>query len=395
MPTFPRVPALSRRTLLAGAASLPALALPGMASAAGERPLRVGLIGCGGRGTGAAIQAALADPAVEIVALADRFADQLDSSLDVISGAIGERCHVPPAGRFVGVDAAEALLGGGVDLVILATPPHCRPDHLARAVAAGAHVWCETPAAIDPAGLEKVGTTLVEAERRRLVVGSGLCGRFDPSLADLARRIGAGAVGPIESIVLHHDLNLPWWKPAGKTAEETRTRNWIAHPPLSGGPFVEHHIHALDRALWLLGDDEPVAAMPATNAPHGDGAGAHVRYEFASGATIDAFCRRSSAPPTPSVERVVGRLGQADLLANSITTPAGLWQAPLPATGSRGRKYQSAMDAMLRQVRSGGGPQGAAGRELLRATALAVMGRMAATGRTVAWSEVSRAGVRA
>jgi len=355
----------------------------------------VGLIGCGGRGTGAAIQAALADPAVEIVALADRFSDQLDSSLDVISGAIGERCQVPPGARFVGVDAAAALLGGGVDLVILAAPPHCRPDHLARAVAAGTHVWCETPAAIDPAGLERVAATLVEAETRRLVVGSGLCGRFDASLADLARRIQGGAVGPIESIVLHHDLNLPWWKPAGTTAEETRARNWIAHLPLSGGSFVEHHIHALDRALWLLGDDQPVAAMPATGARHGDGAEVHVHYEFASGATIDAFCRRSAARHTPSVERVVGRLGQADLLANSIATPAGLWQAPLPASSAGGEKYQLAMDAMLRRVRSGEEPGGEVGRQLLRATALAVMGRMAATGRTVAWAEVSGAGFRA
>jgi len=400
--------ALSRRSLLAGVSTFPAsaLAMPGWlpVARAGDTSqkgiVRVGVIGCGGRGTGAAIQAALADPGVRIVALADRFADQVASSATVLDRAIGERFRTPATRRFSGPEAAAQLVGSGVDMVILAGPPSTRPAHLAAAVAAGLHVWCETPIAIDPAGLAMAAAALDAADRRGLVVAAGLCSRHHAPTVATMHRIGAGAVGTIRSISLHHDGGLPWWKPLAATvsATEQLERNWISHDSRSGGAFVEHHVHALDRALWLLGDDEPLAVERlsggATVAAGSDAV--HVRYRFASGVIVEASCRRSATPGTGTSETVVGSRGRADLLAATIERAnEGLWRAEACRPGEAGAMYQAGVDALLRTIRSGGPDRGesgvgtaVSGRRLLRATALAVMGRMASNGDQIAWGDV-------
>ena len=416
MSTPSRASALSRRSLLAGACTLPAasLALPAAALelaglperrfaafGAGGRTLRVGVIGCGGRGTGAAMQAAIADPAVRVVALADLFEDQVASSAAVLERSLGDRFQASNARRYVGTGAALELIGAGVDVVILAGPPSTRPAHLEAAVTAGLHVWCETPAAIDPAGLSRFAAGLDVAEANGLVVASGLCSRFSSPTVSTMERVLDGAMGTIRSISLHHDGGLPWWNPLPATASaaEQLERNWISYASRSGGSFLEHHVHALDRALWLLGNDEPVAvervgqsAAPA--AGHGGDVpeAVRVRYRFASGVVLDASCRRS-ATPRGSVETVVGSRGRADLLAGSVEeagkTP---WQADRCSLGDAGTMYQAGIDAFLRTIRSGladrddtGTGTTLSGRRLLRATGLAVMGRMAAEGRSIAW----------
>ena len=225
MSTPSRASALTRRSLLAGACTLPAasLVLAGLTerSLAAEgvwgRTLRVGLIGCGGRGTGAAIQAAIADPAVRVVALADLFEDQVASSAGLLAHALGDRFEASSKQRYVGPEAALDLISAGVDVVILAGPPSTRPAHLEAAVTAGLHVWCETPAAIDPAGLSQFAAGLDRAEANGLVVASGLCSRFSFPTVSTMERVLDGAVGTIRSISLHYDGGLPWWKPLPAT----------------------------------------------------------------------------------------------------------------------------------------------------------------------------------
>lgn len=429
MSTPSRESALTRRSLLAGACALPAAALelpvaalelpaaalelPAVALElaglserrfaafnAGGRTLRVGVIGCGGRGTGAAVQAAIADPAVRIVALADLFDDQVASSAGLLAQALADRFEASNARRYVGPEAALDLIGSGVDVVILAGPPSTRPAHLEAAVAAGLHVWCETPAAIDPAGLGRFAAGLAAAEAKGLVVASGLCSRLSLPTVSTIQRVLNGAVGTIRSISLHHDGGLPWWKPLPATvsAAEQIERNWISYASRSGGSYVEHHVHALDRALWLLGNDEPVAVervgpSEAPAAGHGGDvpAAVRVRYRFASGVVLDASCRRSTTP-RGSVESVVGSRGRADLLAGTVDeagkTP---WQADRCRLGNAGTMYQASIDAFLCKIRSGltdrdetGVPTTLSGRRLLRATELALMGRMAAEGRSIA-----------
>ena len=420
MSTPSRASALSRRSLIAGACVLPAasLVLAGLserslaAVGAGGRTLRVGVIGCGGRGTGAVIQAAIADPAVRVVALADLFEDQVASSASVLERALGDRFQAPPEQRYVGPGAALDLIGGGIDVVILAGPPSTRPAHLEAAVAAGLHVWCETPAAIDPAGLSRFAAGLDAAEANGLVVASGLCSRFSSPTVSTMERVLDGAVGTIRSISLHHDGGLPWWKPLPATASaaEQLERNWISSASRSGGSFLEHHVHALDRALWLLGNDEPVAVervgqSEAPAAGHGGDVpeAVRVRYRFASGVVLDASCRRSAKPGTGTAETVIGSRGRADLLGGAVEeagkTP---WQADRCSPGDAGTMYQAGIDAFLGTIRSGladrdenGTRTTLSGRRLLRATGLAVMGRMAAEGRSIAWKGLVTPSARA
>ena len=427
MSTPSRASALSRRSLLAGACTLPAasLALPAAALelaglserrfaafGAGGRTLRVGVIGCGGRGTGAAMQAAIADPAVRVVALADLFEDQVASSAAVLERSLGDRFQAPPERRYVGPGAALELIGAGVDVVILAGPPSTRPAHLEAAVTAGLHVWCETPAAIDPAGLSRFAAGLDVAEANGLVVASGLCSRFSSPTVSTMERVLDGAVGTIRSLSLHHDGGLPWWKPLPATASaaEQLERNWISYASRSGGSFLEHHVHALDRALWLLGNDEPVAvervgqsAAPA--AGHGGDVpeAVRVRYRFASGVVLDASCRRSATPGSGTAETVIGSHGRADLLGGTVEEAGKtLWQADRCRPGDAGAMYQAGIDAFLRTIRSGladrddtGTGTTLSGRRLLRATGLAVMGRMAAEGRSIAWKGLVSPSARA
>ena len=420
MPTPRSESALSRRSLLAGAATLPAACLTAgwplqgslAADGASGRTLRVGVIGCGGRGTGAAIQAAIADPTVRVVALADLYDDQVASSAAVLERALGDRFSATPDGRFVGPAAARDLVGAGVDLVILAAPPSTRPAHLEAAVAAGLHVWCETPAAIDPAGLSRFAAGLELAEAKGLVVASGLCSRFSPPTVSTIERIRAGAVGSIRSMALHHDGGLPWWKPVAATvsAEEQLERNWISHACRSGGHFIEHHVHALDRALWLLGDDDPVAVerlgepQPPAAGHGGDlPAAVRVRYRFASGVILDASCRRSATPGSGTSESLVGSRGRADLVAGTVEEAGEApWRAAGCQPGEAGEMYQSAMDgllAMIRSARAGRGDTGPGttlgGRRLLRASGLAVMGQLAAAGRSIAWKGLVSPSARA
>ena len=147
---------------------------------AGTDVLRVGLVGCGGRGTGAATQALAADQNVKLVAMADAFEDRLTTSLEQIKAnkKVGHKVEVSPERRFVGFDAYQKLIDSGVDVVLLTSPPHFRPLHLKACVAAGKHVFAEKPVAVDAPGVRSVLATCEEAKKKNLSIVSGLCLRY-------------------------------------------------------------------------------------------------------------------------------------------------------------------------------------------------------------------------
>jgi myo-inositol 2-dehydrogenase / D-chiro-inositol 1-dehydrogenase len=361
----------SRREFLAASAA--GLAAAGSASAlraeAGDTVIRLGIVGCGGRGTGAAIQAAAADPAVRIVALGDVFADQLDSSAHVLARDAAAQFSCPSNARFVGPDCHLSVLDAGVDAVVIAAPPYLRPLHVEAAVAAGVHVFCETPAAIDPAGASRVAHALARARAAGLSVASGLHSRRDPSLASLVADVRAGGIGRPVSVAAHATWGGPWKvaaRPSSAAAEE-RLRNWASHGSLSGGPFVERHVHAIDRALWVLGDRAPAVAEPLSPADGGD---VVVCYRFEDGAELNASHVPSVRGSAAMREAVVGTHGARDLV--------------LPADG---RRFQATMDAFLRSIRGGSALDDA--EILVRGSLVAIMGRLAvARGRAVCWPEM-------
>lgn len=386
---------VSRRSFLGGSLALSASLPAGGLFAAGSDTLRVGVIGCGGRGTGAALQAAAADRGVVVTAMGDLFADQAESAAQILARSLGRQFACPRERQFIGSDAGLAVIGSEVDVVILATPPAARPLHVAAAVAAGRHLYCETPAAVDAAGVRSILATATEARHRGLSFVAGLAARRDGVTAATLEHVRAGVIGRPRRAIADARLGLAWrrmpeaaWSPA-----EDRGRNWIAHPSLSGGDFVEHLVPAIDRALWAFGDEPPMAAVPRTVArflPDRPAAGhesaTSVTFLYADGRTIEAAVARRSGIATSTDERIVGTGGEADLRRHRV---AGL---TLTATESADGLAACAA-ALVRAVRGGCRIDDAA--MLCRATLVAILGRTAATaGREVAWTEVAGEGGR-
>jgi predicted dehydrogenase len=332
---------------------------------AGSDRVRVGLVGCGGRGTGAAAQAAAADPAVRITALADLFADRIDAALTVLDRTAGAAVECPADRRFTGEHGWRQLVDSDLDVVILATSPDARPAQTVAAVAAGRHVYCEAPAAIDAAGVAAMHAAFRRAATAGLSVGSGLAWRHDPATVRAIATIRAGLIGPPVAACAHSRIG-PAWRAAGTTglsATAAAHRDWIAVPRLSGGDFVEHHVHAIDKLLWALGDEPPVVVEPLAS-----GRGTAVRYRFAGGGVVEASLARLPGGRDRLEELVRGTRGGCDLRA---------------AGGGAGRHALS-MAAFVWSIR--GGPPAAEGEALCRSTLAAILGReSAATATALAW----------
>src|SRR5437868_6091593 len=192
---------LKGSTAVLGGAIAGRLPVPPNAHAAGGDTLRVGLVGCGGRGTGAAGQALNADPNVKLVAMGDAFEDRLQQSLNTLQSdaKIAAKIDVPPERRFAGFDAYRQVIAA-CDVVLLCTPPHFRPLHLAAAVEAGKHVFCEKPVAVDAPGVRSVLATCERVKAKNLSVVSGLCLRYFDPFREAVRRIHAGDIGEIHTL---------------------------------------------------------------------------------------------------------------------------------------------------------------------------------------------------
>ncbi len=397
----------SRRSFLGGAIAVSCGAAGGLPAgglfAGGEQRLRVGLVGCGGRGTGAAAQAMAADPTVRVVALGDVFADQVASAVEVLGGPQGaaeKQFDCPPARRFVGHDAYRRVIESGVDVVLLAAPPHVRPLHLEAAVAAGKHVYCEKPVAIDAAGVVRAALAAARGRAAGLALVSGFCFRHDERMVELVERIHDGAIGRPLAVQAHAAIGLPWRKPIDSRHDqgEWPLRNWISFARFSGGHLVEHHVQAIDRAVWILGDVPPVAAEPLASPAPTTGSGfdgaigaigdcpaaAAVRYRFADGRTIEASIDRREQFSDRIVETAVGSAGTCDLVRGRIVG-RGAWAAgPAPRAG----RHAATIEGLVRGILSGRVAHD--GETMCRSTLTAVMGRMAVeTGRPVAWGDLA------
>ena len=339
--------------------------------AGGGDALRIGLVGCGGRGTGAAMQAAAADSRVRITVLADLFADQIDSAAAVLGRAAGEAFDGPGPLRFYGADAWRRAIEAPIDVVILATSPDARPAQVAAAVAAGRHVFCEAPAATDAAGVADVLAASDLAAARGLAFGSGLAWRHDPATIRAIARLHAGACGrPIAGVATSH-IGPAWrrYSILGRPLSATDGRNWIACPTRSGGDLVEHQVHAIDKLLWAFGDAAPAWAEPLASPGTG---GTAVRYVFADGRAIEAGIVRRAGGRDAITEVVRGTHGACDLRSAGV--------------GRHGRSMAAFIESIRRGSPSAEGPT------LCRSTLTAVLGREAATaGVARAWTDLTPA----
>jgi predicted dehydrogenase len=389
----PRQP--SRRQFLETAAVASTLAALPSVHAAGDDVLRIGLVGCGSRGTGAAAQALAADPNVKLVALADAFEDRLRESLSHLQGdaKLGKKVDVPRERQFVGFDANQALLSSGVDVVLLCTPPHFRPIHLRAAVEAGKHVFAEKPVAVDAPGVRSVLETCALARTKGLSVVSGLCLRYDYGFRELVRRVQEGAIGEVVTLFANDYRSGRWAKPRQPdwTDMTYHMRNWYNFTWLSGDFNVEQHVHFLDVCAWVMKERYPAKAvgMGGRQVLTGTEYGQiydhfSVTYEYADGARLVSNCRQQPGCKNDMSVQVQGTRGRADISERRrglrIHSESGSWIYE----GPQNAMYQTEHDELFAAIRAGKPINN--GDYMARSTLLALLGRMAAyTGQEVTW----------
>jgi predicted dehydrogenase len=382
---------LRSSTAAVGGALLP---LASSVHAAGGAVLRVGLIGCGGRGTGAAAQALQADPDVKLVALGDVFEDRLRSSLATLKDdeKVAAKVDVTPDHCFLGFDAFEKVLGSGVDVVLLCTPPHFRPVHLRAAVEAGKHVFAEKPVAVDAPGVHSVLASCELARKKGLSIVSGLCLRSDFGFRETVRRLHDGAVGDIVALQANDYRGSNWARPRqpGWTDMQWQMRNWYNFTWLSGDFNVEQHVHFLDVCAWVMKDEYPVRAVGmggrlVRSAPEHGNIYDHfsVVYEYAGGAKLFSNCRQQDGCAKDISAHVLGTKGRAELSERRrglVIHARSDWTY----AGPENHMYQAEHDELFAGIRSGNPINN--GDYMARSTLLAIMGRMAAyTGEQITW----------
>ncbi|HUG40156.1 MAG TPA: Gfo/Idh/MocA family oxidoreductase, partial [Longimicrobiales bacterium] len=250
-----------------GGVPLAALASRARAAAppATRDAIRVGVIGCGGRGTGAAVQALSTVQDVKLVAMADAFPDRVEESYRTLTSAerddwqggdidLSARIDVPPERRFSGFDAYRSVIPL-VDIVILATPPGFRPIHFAAAVDAGKQVFMEKPVATDAPGVRAVLAAAERAKAKRLNVVVGLQRHYQTMYREWVDRIRAGMIGDVLLGRVYWNSEGVWVRPRepGQTEMEYQMRNWYYFNWLCGDHIVEQHIHNMDVANWVFG----------------------------------------------------------------------------------------------------------------------------------------------
>lgn len=388
-------PKITRRDLLGAATATGALAALPRVHAAGRDVLRVGLVGCGGRGTGAATQALAADPNARLVAMADAFEDRLDASLSLIRGdeKVGSKVEVNPDRRFVGFEAYKQLLDSGVDVVLLCTPPQFRPLHLNAAVEAGVHVFAEKPVAVDAPGVRSVLETCARARASNLSIVSGLCLRYDNGFRETVRRLHDGAIGNVVTLLANDYRSGRWTRPRQPDWTEMtyQMRNWYNFTWLSGDFNVEQHVHFLDVCAWVMKNQYPVRAIGMggrqvlTGTEYGNIYDHFsVVYEYPDGAKIISSCRQQPGCKNDISAQAIGTRGQAAISERRRGLRIRSDSASWVYEGPQNAMYQTEHDELFASIRDGKPINN--GEYMARSTLLAIMGRMAAyTGQEVTW----------
>ncbi len=380
----------SSSALVASGALASGLLVSRSAHAAGSDTMKIGLIGCGGRGTGAVGNAFAADSNTRLTAVADAFEDRALSSLNQLRKTDVDRVVVDPDHVFSGFDAFEKLLATDVDVVILATPPHFRPAHLKAAIAAGKHVFCEKPVAVDAPGIRSVLETTAEAKRKGLTIVSGLCYRYDPPKIETINRIHDGAVGDVHTMHVSYNTGTLWHheRQPSWSEMEFQLRNWLYFTWLSGDFNVEQHVHSLDKAAWVMKDVPPIRAtgLGGRQVRTGEQWGNiydhfSVIYEYENGTKLFANCRQMAGCSVDVSDHVVGNKGKAELMRAVIEG-----EQPWRYRGEKPNMYEQEHRAMFKSIRASSPINN--GQYMAKSSMMAIMGRMAAyTGQTLTWDQ--------
>jgi myo-inositol 2-dehydrogenase/D-chiro-inositol 1-dehydrogenase len=395
---------VSRRTFIGTtAAAAAAFAWTGGVRAAGSDVIRLGLIGCGGRGTGAVSDCLRGTEGVELVAIGDLAPDRIAqcrgelTKLAATSATLAARIKVGDDRCFTGFDAYQKVLAADVDLVILATPPGYRPKHLAAAVEAGKHIFAEKPVAVDAAGVRSVLATYERARAKNLAIGVGTQRRHQADYQETIKRIHGGAIGDILSGQVFWNQGGLWSRDrqTSWTDSEWQIRNWLYFTWLSGDHIVEQHVHNLDVAYWVLGALPVKATGVGGRQFRTDPKFGHiydhfaVDYEYENGARILSMCRQIPGTANRVGEWFIGTKGQSDA-SRRITGPSA-WNltVPNPRPNNINGFLQEHTD-LIASIRSGK-PYNEL-KQIAESSLVAIMGREAAyTGQEMTFAGVLNA----
>ena len=395
--------AVTRREFLeTTAAATAAVTLPytrGPALVGKARKIRVGVIGCGGRGTGAMHDCLTSSEDVELVALGDLFPDRLAKCRENLATMVTEegnaalkpKIKVNDAHCFTGFDAYQKVIASKVDLVVLATPPAFRATHFAAAVAAGKHVFIEKPVAVDPSGVRAVIATADLAAQKGLAVVAGTQRRHDLGYRAAMERIHGGAIGDIVGGQVYWNQGGLWMHPRQPewSDVEWQIRNWLYFTWLSGDHIVEQHIHNIDVANWALGAHPVKAVGVGGRQWRTDPAYGHIYdhfaidFEYPNGVHVLSMCRQIDGTASHVAERIVGTRGTSD--AHSVIAGATPWS--WDSQSPRTNPYVQEHADLIASIRAGKPLN--EGRQVAETTLSAIMGREAAyTGKEITWDEL-------
>ncbi len=389
------------------------IAAPFMSQAANyfsgsDSVIKVALIGCGGRGTGAAMQAMLSKQNVKLVAMADAFRDRLDScyktlTADDISdwsgvkGNIKDKIDVPEERKFVGFDAYTKAIPLA-DVVILTTPPGFRPIHFEEAVRQGKHIFMEKPVATDPAGIQRVLAAAETAKQKKLNVVVGLQRHYQNSYRELFKR--KDLIGDITSAQA-------WWNNDGvwvnkrkynQTEMEYQMRNWYYFVWLCGDHITEQHIHNIDVINWFKGG-YPIKAqgMGGRQVRKGKEYGEifdhhYVEFQYADGSILNSQCRHIPGTMSKVDELLVGTKGKIFAGAANIVDHKGkvLYQFD---TKTENNPYQTEHDELFAAIAKGE-YKFADAENGAKSTMTSILGRMATySGQVIEWDKAISSGI--
>ena len=358
--------------------------------------IKVGLVGAGGRGTGAAAQALHADDYAELYSIADVDQYRIDASLETLGKQkIASQLKVDKDREFLGLDAYQKLIDSGVDVVILTTPPGFRPVHLAACIDANKHVFCEKPIATDAPGVRSVLATTEKAKAKNLSLVSGFCWRYNQSIEDSFDKIHSGGVGRLVAYYATYytspvkPMPAESTRPAGMADTEWQIRNWYNFVWLCGDSIVEQAVHSVDKIAWAMNDEPPVSCVgvggrqiPAEGGNIYDHFA--VNYLYPNGFRAFLANRQDEGCYNENADFIMGTDGTLTLAGSLPPRIEG--KNPWTWSGQKYDMYQREHDVLFAAIRKNQPVNN--GKRMATSTLLAMMGRMAAyTGQKITWEQ--------
>jgi predicted dehydrogenase len=389
---MPLTPPTRRHFLKTAATAATLVAVDRSAHAAGSDIIRIGMVGCGGRCTGAAVDAMYADPGVRLVAMADLFPDRIQSKLDALRKERPDQVCVDPDHCFVGLDAYKRVIESA-DVVLIANAAKFHPTHLMAAIQAGKHAFVEKPHGIDPPGTRLITAAADLAKQKNLGVLSGLQSRFDPAIRETIQRVLDGQIGQVVSVE-ENFLREPYgtlYRDPKLSEIQYQYSNQYHFSWLSGDDVTQSLVHNLDRATWALGEQPPLKChglggrASSLGVVYGNVFDHHsVVYEYACGARLYALCRTEVGCYKESSSILRGTKGVAIPLLGRIDG-----ENPWKYEGPRPSPYRLEHQQYFASIRAGTPLN--CGAYMARSTLVGIMGQLSCySGKEITWDAVTR-----